>query len=444
MPLDIKKTNCLLKLFRFNTTVRRMSHENIKPAARLNGVDKNIWVEFSALAAEHKACNLGQGFPDFAPPSHITNGLSKISTDSNHMINQYTRAFGHGPLVSTLSKLFSPLFEHQIDPLNEIVTSIGGYGALFNCFQAFVEPGDEVIIVEPFFDCYQPMVKYAGGKCKFIPLRPKIGAESSDDFVLDKDELRSVFTNKTKAIVINTPNNPLGKIFKKDELQAIADLCIEFNCLCISDEVYEWLVFDGKQHTRIASLPGMWDRTLTIGSAGKTFSVTGWKLGWTIGSKKLMKHVQTVHQNTIYTCPTPIQEAVTKAFQFELANLNDSNVSYLKSLSKSLQAKRDRMQKILQEFGFKTILSHGGYFMIADASNIDVDLNSESSAESWDYRFVKWMIVNKKLATIPTTAFYSEEHKSLSSKFIRFCFCKDDETIDEMELILKKWKSEMS
>lgn len=291
-----------------------MASSKIKPASRLEGVDKNVWLEFTALAAEHKACNLGQGFPDYAPPDYLTKELALVPTQTEHLINQYTRAFGHIPLVKNLSKLFSPLYGVEINPLTEILISIGGYGALFSSFQAFVEPGDEVIIIEPFFDCYEPMTKYSGGKCRFVSLKPKKGVtpSSSADWALDPDELRSVFNQKTKAIVINTPNNPLGKVFKRDELQVIADLCIEYDCLCISDEVYEWLTYDDSQHVRIASLPGMWERTLTVGSGGKTFSVTGWKLGWTIGPANLMKHVQTVHQNSIYTCATPLQEAMSR------------------------------------------------------------------------------------------------------------------------------------
>lgn len=417
------------------------SSSKILPATRLDGVDKNVWLEFTALAAEHKACNLGQGFPDFSPPSFITKELANIPTQSQHLINQYTRAFGHGPLVENLSKLFSPLYGVEIDPLKEILISIGGYGALFSCFQAFIQAGDEVIIIEPYFDCYEPMVKYSGGTCRFIPLRPREDRTptTSADWTLDKDELRKLFSKNTKAIVINTPNNPLGKVFKREELQMIADLCVEFDCLCISDEVYEWLTFDDSSHVRIASLPGMWDRTLTVGSAGKTFSITGWKLGWTIGPSHLMKHVQTVHQNSIYACATPLQEAISRAFAHEISVFGKEE-SYFKTLPRVLASKRDRMFDILKETGLRPIMPQGGYFMIADASALDITMDDSVGSDDlpWDHRFVKWLIINKKVATIPTSAFYCQDHKSVAGKYIRFCFCKEDETIERMAEIFRE------
>uniref|UniRef100_A0A4W6BWC3 Kynurenine aminotransferase 1 n=1 Tax=Lates calcarifer TaxID=8187 RepID=A0A4W6BWC3_LATCA len=253
---------------------------------------KKIWLQTT------KAVNLGQGFPDFSPPPFIQEAFCKAVSGGPSM-HQYTRAFGHPPLVKSL-----------IDPFEDVLVTVGAYQALFCAFQALVDEDDEVIIIEPFFDCYQPMVTMAGGKAVYVPLRPKVGGGtvlSSGDWVLSAEELASKITPRTKAIVINTPNNPLGKVYKTEELQMITDLCIKHDMLCISDEVYEWLTYDGAKHVKIASLPGMWERTITVGSAGKTFSATGWKVGWAISSGQIIKHLKAMHQSSVFDCATAAQ-----------------------------------------------------------------------------------------------------------------------------------------
>ncbi|BFZ05904.1 hypothetical protein BsWGS_08942 [Bradybaena similaris] len=416
-----------------------MSSKKCQVAHRLRGTEKNIWVDISRMAVENNALNLGQGFPDFMAPETIVSCLKEVANDNNPLLHQYTRSSGHPRLVNALAKLYEPHLQRLVDPMNEILVSVGAYGALFCVIQGLVNPGDEVIIIEPFFDCYHPMVSVVQGVPVFVPLRPTKDGEvtSSADWKFDPEELASKFNDKTKLIIVNTPNNPLGKVFTKDELSIIADLCKKHDVVCVADEVYEWMTYDNSKHIKIATLPGMWERTITIGSAGKTFSVTGWKIGWSIGPKDLITCAQIVHQNCNYTCPTPIQEAVARGLEAEMAKIGKPEC-YFTALAEQLKPKRDYLAKMLSEAGLRPVIPDAGYFMLADYSKLGVDIPDGDDAK--DFRFVRWLTVNKKLNVIPPSVFYSEGHKEMAENLVRVCFIKKDSTLEKATEILKAWK----
>uniref|UniRef100_A2AQY8 Kynurenine--oxoglutarate transaminase 1 n=1 Tax=Mus musculus TaxID=10090 RepID=A2AQY8_MOUSE len=365
-------------------------------ARRLEGIDHNPWVEFTRLSKEYDVVNLGQGFPDFSPPDFAVQAFQQATT-GNFMLNQYTSAF--------------------------------------------------VIIIEPAFNCYEPMTMMAGGRPVFVSLRlspaPKGQLGSSNDWQLDPTELASKFTPRTKILVLNTPNNPLGKVFSKKELELVAALCQQHDVLCFSDEVYQWLVYDGHQHISIASLPGMWERTLTIGSAGKSFSATGWKVGWVMGPDNIMKHLRTVHQNSIFHCPTQAQAAVAQCFEREQQHFGQPS-SYFLQLPQAMGLNRDHMIQSLQSVGLKPLIPQGSYFLIADISDFKSSMPDLPGAmdEPYDTRFAKWMIKNKGLSAIPVSTFYSQPHHKDFDHYIRFCFVKDKATLQAMDKRLCSWKGE--
>uniref|UniRef100_A0AAR2KNM7 Aminotransferase class I/classII large domain-containing protein n=1 Tax=Pygocentrus nattereri TaxID=42514 RepID=A0AAR2KNM7_PYGNA len=415
-------------------------------ARRLEGVDKNIWVEFTQLTADYKAVNVGQGFPDFSPPSFIQEAFCSAITGGASM-HQYTRGFGHPALVKILAKFFGRIVGRDIDPMEDFQITVGAYQALFCTFQALIDEGDEVIIVEPFFDCYQPMVKMAGGTPVYIPLKPRKStgpALSSADWVLSPEELASNLNPRTKAIVINTPNNPLGKVSLELSVSRF-NILFKGNLLnqvfsnCLKCQVKECV----KYHLELAtSLPGMWERTVTIGSAGKSFSATGWKVGWAMGPGNIIKHLKTIHQNSVYHCATAAQEAVAMGFQREYDTFGTED-SYFKQLPAQLHKKRLRLAECLRSVGLEPVMPQGGYFMITDISSLRkyyVDLNDPSTKdEPYDFRIVKWLIKEKGLATIPVSGFYSPEHRGNVQNYIRFCFVKEDSTLKAAEDIIRQW-----
>ncbi|KAL1450893.1 hypothetical protein WDU94_003204 [Cyamophila willieti] len=448
----VRLSSCLKYFRHFNKSipVRTMSSHMSKFTLppRFEASVYSVWVEFIQLSLDHKPLNLGQGFPDYeSAPAHVAKGLADACTGENKLLNQYTRGFGHPRLVQAIGKLYSGLINRSLNPNSEVLVTVGAYEALFCAINGVLHPGDEVIIIEPFFDCYAPMTSAAGGVPVYIPLRDTkpnaTGAKSSDDFKLDPQELESKFSSKTKLIILNTPHNPLGKVFDRSELELIANLCKKYNVICISDEVYEWQVYKPKEHIRICTLPDMFERTITIGSAGKTFSMTGWKLGWAYGPAALMRNLQIVHQNCIYTSNTPTQEAVARSFETEINKMTSAGSQqecYFYSISDELRPKREILAEALTKAGMIPVIPDGGYFMLADWTQLKPLLKLDSESDKYqDFKFAKWMTKNVKLQGIPPSAFYSDENKNLGENLIRYCFFKKDETLREASKILQNW-----
>jgi len=305
-----------------------------------------------------------------------------------------------------------------------------------SAIQGLVNPGEEVILMEPYYDMYVSAVTLAGGIPRFVPLRLKNknneepeGKINSNDWVLDFTELRGAINSKTRVLMINTPHNPVGKIFSRDELFQIAALAREHNLIVISDEVYERIVYGGNEHVRIATLPGMWDRTITVGSAGKTFSVTGWKIGWLIGSATLIQASKLAHARIAFCVATPLQEAVAVGFEKEVVN------NFFEEQTAMFEKKKNYILDVFQEIGLPYSEPNGSYFCLVNTSSLNLpdslNLASESSEETRDWKICKWLTTEIGVAAIPPSVFCDESHKYIVKDWARFCFCKTDETLTQ-------------
>ena len=394
-----------------------------RPAQRVSGFGTTVFAEFTALALQHDAVNLGQGFPNFAAPDFIKQAAQEaIAAD----LNQYARSAGQPRLVQALAELYGPLFGRELEPMTNIVVTDGATEGIFATVQALVDPGDEVILLEPFYDSYPASVIMAGGTPVYVPLRPMQAQGGAASWSVDMDELAAAFSPRTRLIVLNTPQNPLGKVYTREELEQIAALVRRSKAYVLSDEVYEWMTYPDAgnpvEHVRIATLPGMWERTVTLGSAGKTFSVTGWKIGWAIADAPIAWSIFSAHQWIPFTVATPLQEAVATALR--QANEND----YYAWLRAMYREKRDRLYAVLDEIGLNPVKPDGSYFILCDTSRLDVPVEA---GERRDYAVCRWFTREAGVAAIPPSPFYSPAHQYLTDDLARFTFCKTDEALDE-------------
>eukprot|EP01080_Neovahlkampfia_damariscottae_P003360 gene3360-5907_t len=399
--------------------------------------EENIWTEYTRLNNENKSVNLGQGFPDFETENFIKeNSIEAIKSGPLY----YARPKGDLELTKQISNFYGSLLNREIDSLNEVIVSNGASGGIFMIFQAFLNEGDEVIILEPYFNQYLEWVSVAGGKPVICSLESTTNnSTATEKWILNEDNLRKSITNKTKFLIINSPNNPTGKIFTKKELQIIAKISIEFDLLVLTDEVYEFLIFENLKHERLATYENMWERTLTVSSSSKSFSVTGFKVGWIIGPKELISPIFKVNQVSTFCVNTPLQRGIAKCL------LDTSSNDYLKKFKIELEKKCNFLCDSLEEiFGKGSVIRpQGGYFIIVDISSIiDLVEFKKSSEIEKDDEMCRWMIKNTGVTFLPLSAFTSNEKTLFDKKkyYCRVCFAKKEETLNEAINRLKKLK----
>lgn len=371
-------------------------------ADRIQHFGTTVFSQISALSREVGAVNLGQGFPDFDGPAPV---LQAAASAIGQARNQYAVTFGQPELRQAIADHSQRFYGQQVDIENEITVTSGATEAIFCAGLAFLNPGDEVIVFQPCYDSYIPAITFAGG----VPVAVTLHAPH---FRFDPDELRRAITPRTRAIFINTPHNPTGTVFTHDELLLIAELCCQHNLLAISDEVYEHILFGQAKHIRLATLPGMAQRTLTISSGGKSFSVTGWKIGWAIGPEQLQVGLRRVHQFSVFSTATPLQHAIAHALR-----LPDS---YFAELQSDYQARRDVLAAMLRQAGFSPMVPEGSYFILTDIGGF-----GRGDAIAFNH----WLISEIGVAAIPIAGFY--QNSSQGANLLRFCFCKRWETIEE-------------
>lgn len=366
-------------------------------ALRVSNFKDSIFGTMSKLAREHQAVNLGQGFPDFDGPEWIKK-LAQDKIAQGH--GQYAPFTGAASLREAVSSYYSRFYKLDYNPETEVTITVGATEGLFSTILATVDPGDEVIVLEPFYDSYVASIEMAGGKAVPVTLH-------APDFTLVRSELEAAITSKTKLLIFNNPHNPSGKVWEKEEMSVLADICVKNDLLVISDEVYEFLLFDGAKHTPLTLFPGMWERTYTVSSAGKTFGLTGWKTGWVCAPSALSKAVRLVHQYVTFSVSTPMQEAVAEG----LGRLE----SYVPEFQSLYRSKRDFFYAGLKKIGFDFATPRGTYFMM-------VPIKTKTQKNDVDYAME--LVADRKVAVVPPSAFYLKSKEG--QQYLRFCFAKEE------------------
>lgn len=376
------------------------SSARVEVADRLKPFGATIFAEMSALALKHGAVNLGQGFPNFPAPDFLKDAACRAIRDGR--FDQYARMAGAPSLCSAIADRYLP-HGLSFDPDREITVTIGATEAIPASILGLVNPGDEVVLIAPFYDSYPAAVAMAGATARYVTLRPP-------DFRLTLEALEAACSPRTRAILVNSPHNPSGRVFDRRELEAVAECARRHDCLVFSDEVYEDLFFEG-EHIYFATLPGMAERTVTMSSLGKSFSCTGWRIGWTAAPEPLTRGVRSAHQFLNFTATTPMQEAAAVALR--------EGMGYVAELRERYRRSRDRICAGLAEIGFTVYRPQGTFFVLADHSRFGFET---------DRAFCYHLVEHCKVAAIPPSVFYSRPEDG--HRLVRFAFCKTDETID--------------
>jgi aminotransferase len=370
--------------------------------------------EMTRQAMLYGAVNLAQGFPDFSAPPEIKHAAAEaIHAD----VNQYAITWGAKSLRGAIARQMKAWQGLDIDPETEVTVCCGATEAMLSTLLAVCDPGDEIVIYEPFYENYGPDAILSSSTPRFVTLRPP--EEGEGVWTFDEKELRAAFSTRTKAVILNTPHNPTGKVFTREEMEVIRDLCVEFNALAITDEIYEHILYDGHQHISIASLDGMHDRTVTINGMSKTYSVTGWRVGWAVGPPEITAAIRKVHDFATVGAPAPLQEAGAVALSLP--------ESYYKTLAQGYQARRDKMLKALRASGLRPYVPHGAYYIMADISPLGF---TDATA------FTQYLVKDVGVAVVPGPSFY--QNPLDGARQIRFCYSKRDETLEAAARRLEK------
>lgn len=378
-------------------------------SARVSQFKESVIREMTRLALQHGAVNLAQGFPDFPAPEELKRAAQQAIADD---VNQYAITWGAKAFRNAIADYYRAQYGLVVDPEREITVCCGSTEGMIASLLALLNPGDEVVLFEPFYENYWPDSQLSGATCRYVTLHPP-------DWSFDPADLRAAFNERTRAIIINTPNNPTGRVFSQAELTLIGELCEEYDCLLITDEIYEHITFDDAVHVPAISLGSLRERCVVINSLSKTYSVTGWRVGWVIAPPTMTSAIRKVHDFLTVGAAAPLQQAGVTALQLPK--------TYYRFLKQTYAAKRDRMLEILLEAGFKPFTPKGAYYVMCDTSQFNIASN---------VALAKYLVEEVGVAAVPGSSFFSEP--ALGRNLIRFCFAKKPETLDAAAERLRK------